>query len=185
MSGEAPLEDTGHGLKAVGPGWFVLNARDARWRVRSGRGHNVPFTGYDDAEVKALFPALGFNLIVLSPGEPVGMYHWEDEVEDFLVVSGEGLLIVEGEERPLKQWDFVHCPPGTQHIIVAAGDQTCVIVAVGTRVNLGPDWGAYTVDETAIRRGAGVTEETRDASVAYGPLPESGDASYPGGLPGD
>ena len=29
------------------------------------------------------------------------------------VVSGEAALVVEGEERHLRAWDFVHCPPGT------------------------------------------------------------------------
>jgi uncharacterized cupin superfamily protein len=185
VTGEAPLRDTGHGLVAAGPGWFVLNARDARWRDRPGRGHNAPLTGYDDDEVEALFPKLGFNVIVLAPGEPVGMYHWEDEVEEFLVVSGEALLIVEGQERPLRRWDFVHCPPGTRHIIVGAGGGPCVIVAVGTREHLGEGWGAYTVDETAIRHGAGIGEQTDDANVAYAHLPPTRDTSYPGGLPGD
>ena len=50
---------------------------------------------------------------MLGPGEPIGMYHWEADQEDFLVLSGEALLFVEGEERPLRQWDFVHCPPQT------------------------------------------------------------------------
>jgi uncharacterized cupin superfamily protein len=52
---------------------------------------------------------LGMSIQVLAPGEPNSMYHWEAEQEDFLVLSGEALLIVEGQERPLKQWDFVHC----------------------------------------------------------------------------
>ena len=37
------------------------------------------------------------------------------------MLSGEPLLIIEGEERPLRQWDFVHCPAATRHIIVGAG----------------------------------------------------------------
>ena len=36
---------------------------------------------------------------MLDPGEPMAMYHWETDQEDFLVLSGEPLLIVEGEER--------------------------------------------------------------------------------------
>ena len=67
------------------------------------------------------FWEIGFNVGVLEPGHPMAMYHWETDQEDFLVVSGEALLIVEGEERPLRAWDFVHCPPGTDHIIVGAG----------------------------------------------------------------
>ena len=98
----------------------------------------------------------------------MAMYHWEVDQEDFLVLSGEALLIVEGEERPLRQWDFVHCPPGTKHIIVGAGDAPCVVLAVGARDrSTGPEWGAYTVDEAALRHGAGVEQETTDELEAY------------------
>jgi uncharacterized cupin superfamily protein len=85
------------------------------------------------------------------------MYHWEADQEDFLVLSDEALLIVEGEERPLRQWDFVHCPAETKHIIVGAGDAPCAVLAVGAREHQGAaGWGGYTVDETALRHGAGV-----------------------------
>ena len=110
----------------------------------------------------------GINLSVLRPGEPMSMYHWEADQEDFLVLAGEALLIVEGEERPLRQWDFVHCPPGTKHVIVGAGDAPCVVLAVGARDrSTGPDWGGYTVDEAALRHGAGVEQETTDQHQAY------------------
>jgi len=79
------------------------------------------------------FSQLGINLTVLQPGEPMGMYHWEADQEDFLVMSGEALLFVEGEERALRQWDLVHCLPGTEHTIVGAGQTACVVVAVGAR----------------------------------------------------
>jgi Cupin domain len=109
----------------------------------------------------------------------MAMYHWETDQEDFLVLSGEAVLVIEGEERPLRQWDFVHCPPGTAHVIVGAGDGPCVVFAVGALENhtVGSrvdgtlegrdDWGAYTVDEAALRHDAGVEEETNDADVAY------------------
>ena len=91
------------------------------------------------------------------------MYHWEADQEDFLVLAGEALLIIEGEERPLRQWDFVHCPPETKHVIVGRGRRPCVVVAVGARDrSTGPDWGGYTVDEAALRHGAGVEEETTE-----------------------
>src|SRR5438445_7224619 len=149
MVPEAPLEATDTGLVQAGPGWFVVNAREARWRYAEGRGSGCPFG--DEAE----FPQLGVNLFVLGRGEPIGMYHWEANQEDFLVLSGEALLIVEGEERPLRQWDFVHCPPGTKHIIIGAADGPCVVVAVGARDRSvgGPDWGGYTVDDAALRHG--------------------------------
>jgi uncharacterized cupin superfamily protein len=96
------------------------------------------------------------------------MYHWEADQEDFLVLAGEALLIVEGEERPLRQWDLVHCPPGTKHIIVGAGDAPCLVLAVGARDrSTGADWGGYTVDEAALRHGVGVEQETSDAKQAY------------------
>ena len=95
----------------------------------------------------------------------MAMYHYENDQEDFLVVSGEALLIAEGEERPLRAWDFVHCPAGTNHVIVGG---PCVVVAVGARDrSTGPDWGAYTVDEAAIRHNAGVERETTDPDEAY------------------
>jgi uncharacterized cupin superfamily protein len=120
---------------------------------------------------------------VLGPGEPMSMYHWEADQEDFLLLSGEALLIVEGEERLLQAWDFVHCPAGTKHTIVGAGDAPCVVVAVGARaLSTGPDWGAYTVDEAAIRHGAGVEEETTDAAEAYARFPDGKPARYREGL---
>jgi uncharacterized cupin superfamily protein len=84
------------------------------------------------------------------------------------VLAGEALLIVEGEERPLRQWDFVHCPAGTNHVIVGAGDSPCAVLAVGARDrSMGPDWGAYTVDEAALRHRAGVEQEKTDEKQAY------------------
>ena len=99
------------------------------------------------------------------------MYHWEADQEDFLVLAGEALLIAEGKERPLRQWDFVHCPPGTKHVIVGAGDAPCVVLAVGARDrSIGPDWGGYTVDEAALRHGAGVEQDTTEQQQAYAGL---------------
>ena len=145
----------------TGEGWFVLNAKDARWRAREQRGQLTFFEG------NARFWEIGFNVGVLGPGEPMAMYHYETDQEDFLVLSGEALLIVEGEERPLRAWDFVHCPSWTDHVIIGAGSGPCVIVSVGSRVNADGDWGGYTVDETAQRHGAGVEAETKDPEEAY------------------
>jgi uncharacterized cupin superfamily protein len=98
----------------------------------------------------------------------MAMYHWEADQEDFLVLTGEARLIIEGEERRLRQWDFVHCPPGTNHTIVAAGDEPCLILAVGARDrSTGAEWGGYTVDEAALRHGAGVERETTEPKEAY------------------
>jgi uncharacterized cupin superfamily protein len=162
MVPEAPLEQTEHGRVPQGEGWFVLNARDARWREGKGRGVYCIFEGEPE------FSQFGIHLVVLPPGEPMAMYHWEADQEDFLVVAGEAILIVEGVERPLRQWDLVHCPAGTKHVIVGAGETPCAVVAVGARDrSVGPNWGGYTVDETALRHGAGVEQETSDPAEAY------------------
>ena len=96
------------------------------------------------------------------------MYHWEADQEDFLLISGEALAIVDGEERPMRAWDLLHCPAGTNHVLIGAGEGPCVVIAVGARdKSVGTDWGGYPVDETALRHGAGVEEETNDGEVAY------------------
>jgi uncharacterized cupin superfamily protein len=173
MVPEARLESSGHGLVPEGDGWFVLNARDARWRDGEGRGAICGFEGTPE------FPQLGINLSALEPGETMAMYHWEADQEDFLVLAGEALLVVEGEERPLRRWDFVHCPAGTKHVIVGAGEEPCLVLAVGARErSTGPDWGGYVVDDAALRHGAGVEEKTADASEAYARFPPREPTGY-------
>jgi uncharacterized cupin superfamily protein len=170
---EATLEPTEHGLLPKGDGWFVLNAREAGWRDGEGR------PAICDLEGDAEFSQLGVNLSVLAPGEPMAMYHWETDQEDFLVLAGEALLIIEGDERPLRQWDFVHCPAATDHVVIGAGNGPCLVLAVGARDrSTGPDWGVYTVDETAIRHRAGVERETTDPAEAYARFPRSGLTRY-------
>jgi uncharacterized cupin superfamily protein len=171
---EAPLKKTEHGL-VPGEGWFVLNLRDARWKHAEGRGASVSFDGWPDG----YFPQVGINFVVLEPGESTGMYHWEADQEDFLILSGEALFLVEGEERPLKQWDIVHCPPGTNHIIVGAGDGPCALIAIGGRTHQDTDgWGAYTVDERARKYGASVERETISAEEAYANVPHRAPAPF-------
>jgi uncharacterized cupin superfamily protein len=151
-------------------GSFLTRARRSGWE-RKGRGYLCEFEGAG-FEGAADFLQLGINLTVLGRGEPMAMYHRENDQEDFLVLAGEALAIVEGEERPLRQWDFVHCPPGTSHVIIGAGEAPCLVLAVGARDrSRGPDWGAYTVDEAAQRHGAGVERETTDADEAYARFP--------------
>ena len=180
MVPEAPLERTAAGLVPAADGWFVLNAREAHWRDRPGRGYSLPFEGPTD------FPHVGITLYVLAPGEAIGLYHWEAEQEDFLVLSGEALLLVEGEERPLRQWDFVHCPPHTNHIVVGAGDGPCTVLATGGRGHHpGAVWGGYPRDELALRHGVGVEEETSDAEQAYAGFESPVPTSYGGWLPDD
>jgi uncharacterized cupin superfamily protein len=116
------------------------------------------------------FEQIGVNLDVIMPGEPASLYHAEGDQEDFLVLHGECLLLIEGRERRLRAWDFVHCPPGTEHVFVGAGDGPCVILMVGAR-------GAekqlhYPSSDLARSHGAGVDEETHSAREAYAPFPD-------------
>lgn len=154
---EAALEQTEAGLVPAGEGWFVLNAREAQWL-------DGDFGAYTRFEGEPRFPQLGINIGVLAPGQPSCMYHREGDQEDFLVLSGECLLLVEGEERHLKAWDFVHCPAWTEHVFVGAGDGPCAILAVGARTGAGV---VYPVSELARRHGAGVAQETTEAAEAY------------------
>jgi uncharacterized cupin superfamily protein len=173
MIPESQLEQTETGLVPKGDGWFVVNAREARWYTAPGRSAVCAFEGEPE------FSQLGINLSVLAPGESLGMYHWEADQEDFLVLAGEALLIVEGSERALRPWDFVHCPAHTNHIIVGAGNGPSVVLAVGARDrSIGTDWGGYPVDATALRHGAGVEQETTDPAQAYAPLPRRKPARY-------
>jgi uncharacterized cupin superfamily protein len=173
MIPKSQMEQTEHGLVPKGDGWFIVNAREACWRTAEGRSAVCDFEG------ERGFAQLGINLSVLSPGQSLGLYHWEADQEDFLVLAGEALAIVEGEERALRQWDFVHCPAGADHMIVGAGDGPCVVLAVGARDrSTGPDWGGYTVNEAALRHGVGVQEATNDAAQAYAPFKRRRPARY-------
>ena len=172
---EAPMNKTPAGLAPAGEGWFVLNAREATWLD----GH---FGAYTRFEGEPRFTKLGFNIGVLSPGQPACYYHGEDEQEDFLVLSGECLLLIEGEERSLKQWDFVHCPPWTEHVFVGAGDGPCAILAVGTRSDGGV---VYPRSEVALRHRAGVDNETREPREAYAEIPKDDEVTYRAGWLGE
>jgi uncharacterized cupin superfamily protein len=177
MVPESKLEQTEHGLVPKGEGWFVLGMRDAVWRHVDGRGA-VCVVG-DDFEGERQFEQLGINPFVLKPGEPMAMYHWEADQEDFLVVSGEAVLIIEGEERQLRAWDLVHCPPNTKHVIIGAGSGPCVVIGVGARErSTGPDWIGFTVDKAANRYGASVAEDTTGPGVAYAPIPRREPTAY-------
>jgi uncharacterized cupin superfamily protein len=170
---EATPEQTEHGLVPKSGGWYVLGLRDAVWRHADGRG--AVCLAVDDFEGRRQADQFGVNPFVLMPGEPMALYHWETDQEDFLVVSGEATLIVEGDERPLRTWDFVHCPPNTKHVIVGAGSGPCVVIAIGAREN---DGLGFPADDVAKRHGASVEEDTLDGGVAYDPLPPRRRTAY-------
>jgi len=171
----ARLEAVDSGLAPVTEGWFVVNVRDAAWLANDAFGGRCVFESdgrvlrrRPDLDVHR-FAELGVALAVLAPGQPSGMYHAESNQEDFLVLAGECLLLVEGEERPLGAWDFVHCPPGTGHVFVGAGDGPCVIFMTGRRASERSI--VYPRSEPALRRGAGVERETSSPTEAYDPFP--------------
>jgi uncharacterized cupin superfamily protein len=171
---EAPLVDAGAGLVPQRDGWFVVNVADAGWMRHDSFGARCNFEAdgrlvheRPDLHVQQ-HPQLGIRLHVLEPGKPSTMYHRESSQEGFLVLSGECMLIVEGEERPLRAWDFVHCPSGTTHAFVGAGDRPCVMLMVGARSEDGTI--VYPRDEIALKHGAGVEQETGQPGVAYSPF---------------
>ena len=161
MTPEAKLESAPNGLQPEDDGWFVVNIADAAWWSSPKFGEFCVF----EKRGGTRFPHLGLNVHVLEPGQPACMYHRESMQEDFLVLSGECIALVEGQERPMKAWDLLHCPPGTDHVFVGAGTGPCVLLMVGAR---GPDVAVtYPVHALALRHGAGVATETSDPKVAY------------------
>lgn len=181
---EAPLRMSKNGLVVDGDGWFVVNARESRWKDEGPLGSYCTFEG------KKRFPHFGINISVLEPGERIGMYHRETAQEAFLVLAGECTLIVEGQERRLVAWDFFYCAPETEHIIVAAGRQSAVVLAVGARGRAVGGGLRYAVCKAAARYAASVAQETADPASAYGEvwakLPRSRFVQYRRGwLPDD
>ena len=175
MPDEARLVETEAGLVPQGDGWFVVNVADAPWLRNDYFGARTSFeaggrlaNALPELE-RHSFPQVGVTVYVLPPGRPSTMYHGESGQEDFLVVQGECLLIVEGQERQLRTWDFFHGPPHTMHSFVGTGEMPCVIVMVGARP---PDGTIlYERNETALTYGAGVEHETPEPDEADAPFP--------------
>lgn len=180
---EARLDAEEHGLVVKTDGWFVVNAREVRWREAEGWGRFSNFGG------DTLFDQVGIGITVLGADQPLSMYHWESDEENFFVLCGTATLIIEGEERQLRQWDFVHCPPYAAHTIVGG---PCVVLGVGSRerhTEIGPDGrrtgrageSAYTVNDVARRYGAGIEPGTAQDD-AYARFPERTSVRYGGWL---
>ena len=166
--GKAKIEQTDAGAIVASPGWFVLNMAEVAWmRDASGRGGEWSNPEPPEGE----FEQYGIGIHVLHPGQMNGLYHAESVQEDFLVLSGECLLLIEEEERPLQAWDFVHCSPGTHHIFVGAGDGPCAILMVGARGE-GKTLN-YPPSEVAARYGASASEETDSGREAYSDWPRN------------
>ena len=154
------MERTEAGLRPAGEGWYVLNLADAPLDRSPGQGRWA--TLESDAN---RFTQFGINVHIVEPGQPNALYHGESNQEGFLVLHGECLLVVEEQERTLRQWDFVHFPPGTRHVVVGAGDGPCAILMVGTRAE--DETLTYPVSEVAAKHGASAVETTSVAREAY------------------
>jgi uncharacterized cupin superfamily protein len=175
MVRQARLEAVASGLTPAEEGWFAVNARNAAWLVNEAFGARCVFEA-DTPVVRSQpgldvhrFGQIGITLAVLRPGRPSGLYHAETAQEDFLVLAGECLAIVEGEERHLRAWDLLHCPPGTAHVFVGAGEAPCVLLMLGARGE-GRQL-RYPVEPAARARDAGVGEGTSSAREAYADRP--------------
>ena len=176
MIEEARLEPVASGLAPVTPGWFVVNARDAAW-MNNDQSHACCIFESDDFVLRGrpdlteyVKPRAGFVLRVLQPGLPASMYHAESVQEDFLVLLGECILIVEDQERRLRAWDFAHCPPGTGHAFVGAGDGPCVLLCAGNR-DLDDEtfWRVSRRSDAALRHGASFERDLSSDAEARSP----------------
>jgi uncharacterized cupin superfamily protein len=161
---EARIEETPVGRNPAEDGWFILNLSEIAWETSPGGG---TWCGFEAPTARS--PKLGIGVHVLPPGEAPGFYHAESEQEGFLVLSGECLAVVEGQERRMRQWDYLHCPPGTEHITIGVSEEPCAILMVGTR---DPERSIhYPVNETAARHGASVARATSSPREAYADRP--------------
>ncbi len=158
---EASSEQTPYGRWITSDGWFVLNLADALAVRNDEKGGAT----YPLEPNEAPFGDVGVHVRVLWPGQPNALYHAENGQEGFLVLAGECTLVVEEQERPLRQWDYFHCPPDTRHVFVGAGDGPCAILMIGARR---PDSTIeYPVSEAAERHGLSVPEASDNARDAY------------------
>lgn len=163
---EASFEDTPYGLHVTSEGWFVLNLGDSFAVHNEEKGPTV----YPLEPREAGFREFGVNVRVLSPGQPACLYHAENQQEGFFVLAGECTLLVEEQERPLRQWDYFHCPAGTRHVIVGAGDGPCAVLMIGARRGDEEEL-LYPVSDLAAGYGASATKETANPEEAYADWP--------------
>ncbi len=138
---------------------FVMNLAEA-----PALSHPHQATILDFEDVSAPWPDTGVNVQIMQPGQPNCRYHSEPVQEDFLVLHGECIVILDGEERPLRQWDFLHCPAGVEHVFVGAGDGPCAVLMIGSRRK---DEAHYPVNEVAAKYGASVKTATDEPAEAY------------------
>jgi uncharacterized cupin superfamily protein len=161
---EATATDTPYGRYITSEGWFVLNLDEALAVCNDQKGGTMfplesqehPFTGF------------GAHVMVLEPGQPNALYHSEGAQEGFLVLAGQCTLVVDDQERELRQWDYFHCPPGTAHVFVGAGTGPCALLMLGARPD---DPVRFPVSAAAQRHHASASAETGNPDEAYGDWP--------------
>ena len=136
--------------------WFVVNVGDADWESKGEFGVRTRFESPE-----ARFPHFGITVQVLEPGQASSLYHAEEAQEGFLVLAGECLAVIEGQEHPLRQWDYFHCPPGTRHVLVGAGDGPCSVLMVGAPRSASLSEILYPQDPVAERHGASVSADDK------------------------
>jgi mannose-6-phosphate isomerase-like protein (cupin superfamily) len=172
--GEARVEESADGLRPSGAGWFVVNVGELAAKKNERMG---VMCSPEPEDVR--FEEFGVNLRVLEPGQFNARYHRENAQEAFLVLSGECVLVVEGQERLLRSGDFFHSPPLTGHVFVGAGERRCTILMIGGRTKEWREGEGFPVDATAARYGASVTESTRLPEEAYADIPVDEAARLP------
>ena len=144
-------------------------------------GHSRRAALIDLEEGRGDWADTGVNVQIMQPGQPNCRYHSEPVQEDFLVLNGECIVILEGEQQLLRRWDFVHCPAGTEHVFVGAGDGPCAVLMIGSRREDGVH---YPVNELAATYDASVTTPTDDPAEAYADWNVEPKAPIPNPWPG-
>ena len=174
MTEEAHINETEAGLRPADDGWFILNLSQMSWSSSAGGGI------WNACEAPGDRWPIGIGVHILHPGDAPGFYHAEGNQEGFLILSGECVAIVEGQERRMGPWDYLHCPPGTAHIVVGAGEGPCAVLMVGQRGG----GVRYLPDDVAARHGKSVERESDSAREVYADRPPIVPSPSPWPLPG-
>lgn len=81
-------------------------------------------------EGRATHPAFSIMLVQLAPGSAIPMHIHEIETETAYVMTGEGVLTIEGVETHLKPGMGVTVRPGTQHNVRCTGSVPLEVLAI-------------------------------------------------------
>jgi uncharacterized cupin superfamily protein len=151
-----------------GPASFVRNLADAPW-LSGPHGTWTPIVALGER-----FGQVGVNVARLAPGQPASLYHREGDQEGFLVLEGDCVVVADEQEHRLTRWDYFHFAPGTDHVLIGAGERGCLALLLGARADGGV---FYPVSEAAGRHGASAAEATASPKAAYAEI--EGDRPVP------